>query len=385
MMRNSTLAFIAAVKRRLWLEDALQRLHYALGAVSGAMLVLAAVNAWWLSLPPPVLPIAMVLAATAVLLPLAWSLPSLEDGAARADRIFHGRSLMTTALEVHRVAAQDRSPAAHAVLKEAADRAAALRPNIARTWRAPAAGGFVLAAIPAFVALLLLESATRERDVAGNAAPSNFLTAGALGRNSGAYRDAGDAPGTGADNAVVDARPAGDFALADEAGPFKDVGNTSGGEANAAPGKNRPAGDTALPGEPAHAAGSYNRADDSPGEGTYSATAEARASGDAASLSELAPLAGNAPRVPAVHPTSAYVNEIRFSERADTAFERRGQAMATAEETRLPYAAAVPVAAHNAVLAAAAPPDGHGWSTLTAAEVAYARRYLDAANNDERD
>lgn len=385
MMQNPTLAFIAAVRRRLWLEDALQRLLYALGAVSGAMLVLAAVNAWWLPLPSPVLPIAMVLAAASVLLPLAWSPPSLEDGAARADSIFHGRSLMATALEVHRAVAPDRSPAARAVLKKAADCAVAWRPKITRVWRAPAAGGFVIAAIPAFVALLLLESTRSVHDIAGNDAAISFLKTGELTRAAGSYRDADDPPGRRVDNAPVKARPAGDAASpvepAGAAGSFRGTDKAPDGDT---PAQARTEGDAATPGEFARAARPDSRADDTPGEGADNASAGTRPAGDAATAGELASVAGNAPREPAVNSTSPSVKEVLFSERADTTFERRGQAIATSGDTILPYAVTEPVAAQEPVRAAAAPPDGHGWSTLTPAEVAYARRYLAAANNDNR-
>ena len=165
MSSGAITAFLRAVRRRLWLESALRGLRTAAWGASATLLLFAALHVLW---QPVALGAAMTVALVAgliVMLPTLFSRPALEECALRADRHFGGHALLTTANEIDEAA--QRGPAEKTVQNRALAASAAWRSRLDEMWHAPPRSGYVLAVIPVFFAVLLLQLPAEQESAAG--------------------------------------------------------------------------------------------------------------------------------------------------------------------------------------------------------------------------
>ena len=348
MNDDAVTRFLCAVRRRLWLAQALRQLRTALWVSSGALVLLALVHIGWSPLRFSVVLTGATVVGLIAMLPAILARPTLADCALQADRHFNGHSLITTAHELGRLS--ELPSAGQTVLSRAMSMADDWRPGLGGLWRAPHSSTFVFAIVPAFFAALLLELPPRDdrhtATIPGNqtGAPGSVAADGDLfdeAGNTTALRDAI------ARSSIDQNRPAGpNVALANDVSPVSDDARS-----RVAAEMPRALETDALP---PGIAGAAN--DGGPGPG------DARRHADASEKQGQA-----SPPLRAL--------------RSDTAIALDGAAAAGrgpgVDEYSAPtHASAV---ARRRIVPAAAPPAAGGWTVLTAAEVAYARRYLDEA------
>jgi hypothetical protein len=154
---NSTLdLFLRAVQRRLWLlqlQDSGQNLFWF---ASIYLVVLGIIHRF--IFPFTTMFVVVVTVVPAILLfarPLLRK-PVIRDCAVRADKEFHGKALMTTALECEGNPELDETFASRAVLLQAQEAARSWLPSVSSRFSKPPTRATILAAIPLFVAMVLL-------------------------------------------------------------------------------------------------------------------------------------------------------------------------------------------------------------------------------------
>ncbi len=161
-------AFLRAVRRRLWLENALRALPSAVWVGAGVLLTVAAVSAFLVPVSPVTAVIAAILAMLAIELPAATRRPDLATSALRADRRFEGQALLATAHDAISNGYAD-SPAGELVVQRAAAAVESWHGRLRSVWARPNPAPFVLALIPLFGAVLFF---SKSDDVAVDAQPS---------------------------------------------------------------------------------------------------------------------------------------------------------------------------------------------------------------------
>lgn len=148
--------FLAAVRRRLWARQVQHHL-VRFSWQSGALLVLLATIHQLLT--PVSVSVTMAGVTGLFLFTLLRCLqvrPTLAASAAAADREFAGQALMTTALECTREADTAGDEVAKIVLQQASAAARSFAPRVATQFRSPTATLNVLAIVPIFVGTTLL-------------------------------------------------------------------------------------------------------------------------------------------------------------------------------------------------------------------------------------
>lgn len=330
---------LQAVRRRIWLEELLDRCRIAIWAGS---LGLLAISLFGVFITPVSVSHAAITAAVVfatIMFSAVLLRPGLETCAFRADRVFDNDSLLMTALEVKRMS--DVSPAAHVVLQQAGARVPYCNERVGTTWSTPPASGFALAGIPVFAAVLLL-----------------------------AYSNVEDAQAT-TENQDTGAGTAPEYTLddADELRELRDSIVRSSTQAN---NKSGAADDDAeRPGAEEHIATSTESSDE--GSSSMSVIAEGTGRGREAGDSKgERPSAGQAS------------SDLTFAERSVLQIERRGDAIAGSDGFSNGFDAARGIVALPEVQAASAPASLSAWTMLSPAQIAYASRYLESMEN-ERD
>ncbi len=155
MTHSALNAFLAAVRTRLWAEQILYAVRKMIWLTSVLLLLFSGVHLFR-SPPHPWLMLTVVLiAGLAVLIPALLRRPDAAAAARRADRVFAGRTLLTTAEECLRTPGWQQRASGQIVLQQAETAALAWRPMLGNSWQPPRATGFALATIPFFVAMLL--------------------------------------------------------------------------------------------------------------------------------------------------------------------------------------------------------------------------------------
>lgn len=336
--------FLGAVRRRLWLEAILRQLRMAVWVASSVLVLCAIARLGSVAISFGLASTIALVAGLATLLPALFSRPQLVECALRADRHFDSHALFTTAFEV--LESPDPGPAMRVVLSQSARRAAEWRPQLSAIWQRPAGGVFVLAVIPAFFAFLLFQLPQSERDVAMSANESFVARS-----ESGAMNDTPSGTDNLAELQATIARssvPA-DIPEQSEATLRERMMTVS----------------EAAPPPPAVGAEQQPAGFSTPGVATAS-NADAQSPGDARRQD---------------NPTQARTRQSNpgFSTMLQIAIPRRGAASAgkgdgddafLAHDTK--SAVAQPVVAPVPV------PVTSQWTMLTRAEIAYARRYIDA-------
>ena len=155
MSGTSLTRFLGAVRRRLWLETVLHRLRAAVWTTGAVLLLFAAAHTLWQPVALSAAITIALLAGLVALSPAVFSRPSLQQCALRVDRQFEGRQLVTTANELDR--AMQLRPAEETVVQRALEAAEMWRTRLGELWQAPPRSGYVLAVIPIFFAVLLLQ------------------------------------------------------------------------------------------------------------------------------------------------------------------------------------------------------------------------------------
>jgi hypothetical protein len=347
MSSHSVTTFLGAVRRRLWLETLLRQLQFAAWASSGTFLLLALVHVTW---GKPDFSSALVAALTAgliALLPVLFARASLAECALRSDRHFGGYSLVTTAHELGR--ATDPGPAETIVMKRARSATADWRRRLNTLWQIPDGVGYVVAVIPVFFAALMFELPPKQEGHLA-ALDEQFGLAGSPASETDMFHN---------ESGLPELREAIARNAIEERGSSQQEAVT---RDNISP----------VPGDAAP----------EPGAETLEAgESDAMLAGFASVANGDGRSAGDARRRPGEIESRRDDSAPVFSEQIDIAIARHGAISAGRSDggdefgagsqgSRLTYSNIVP---------AAAPPASSAWTTLTTAEVAYARRYLDAA------
>lgn len=346
MNNNAVTSFLYAARRRLWLEAVLHQMRMAVWVSSAAIVLLALVHIGWSPVPLRFALVGALLAGLVALAPSLFRRPRLGDCALRADRHFGGHSLITTAHELGQET--DSQPAARTVLARATSAAADWRPRLGTLGRKPPGSTLVLAAVPAFFAALLLElppkgDSVPATDDAQSGVPGSLETKTNLFDVAGNLPGLRDAIASSASDKAGSAQP--ETVTGDSFSPVSRDARTEGASEVAAP-----------------------RAADAP-------------PGFASAAQEGGQSPGDARRSPGEIERSPDESGPLFSGREDVAIDRYGTAAAGRADGDYEFATRstdVRDARPN-IAPAPAPPVSSAWTTLTAAEVAYARRYLDAA------
>lgn len=342
-MKQDPLArFLKAVQRRVWLEKVLSRLRVAVWAGSGVLFALAAVSAVSTSIPVRWAFGASLLAAVLVALPVMLRRPSIVESAVRADYVFDGQSLLTTALEAQ-LGKLSKTPSCVVVLARAKEAVAAWWPRVNSVWQAPSPAAFALATVPAFIALLLLAVSSQSL-VSGPAAQSQ-ASIGAENVDD-------------ADDGVVDLRDS----ILRNAGVESEQGNN--------------AEQVTLERD------QLLSTDMSPVSGATAELIDKVASaspGFSAATDGVGTEAGDARRTPDLSSSPTVSEPSLLAGRSEEQIQRHGEATAGMRAGKSDYDETLFAGrrAREQILPAAAPPTASPWTTMTAAEVAYARRYLD--------
>ena len=347
MSSHSVTTFLRAVRRRFWLEALLRQLKFAAWASSGTLFLLALV---YVALSKPAFSFALVaslIVGLIALLPVLFMRASLAECALRSDRHFGGYSLVTMAHELGRVT--DPGPAETIVLKRARSVTADWRQHLNTLWQMPDGVGYVLAVIPVFVAALMFELPIKQEGQLATLDEQTSLT-GSLAVEEDIFHNGSDLP---------ELREAIARNAVEERGSSQQETVT---RDSVSP----------VPGDAAPESGAESLEADEPG--ALSPGFASVGNGDGRS-------AGDARRRPGEIESEPDDSAPLFSEQIDMAIARHGttgagrhdggdEFEAASQDLRLTYSNIVP---------APAPPASSAWTTLTAAEVAYARRYFDAA------
>jgi len=345
-------ALLSAVRVRLWARQSQNHLHRFYWQVAALVLVSAGIHHWLT--PVPHLPL---LLGSAVLLAIAslrcWrDRPTLEASAAFADREFGGHALLATAVECARQPGTACNDISTIILRQAGDAARAWRPRVASRFRSPPATASVLAIVPLFAGLVLLSLPGKDSGRNISLAIDN----GASGSETGSLGQAH----AGVDEIALLRSPPGQAgaqadrvssAANDPDAPLQLTPREATGGSPAADPFTAPAGATA---------------------GVAAATGDDDAAGDARPALDL--------------PAGEFPGRNRFDRRELLELQRTGAIVAAGEKRDASFAdAAAPGAgAPLDVLAAAAPETRARQASLTAAQAAYARRYL-AETGDTND
>ena len=184
-------SFLAAARRRLWAARALECGRDMLWQIGFLFLILSGIHLWSTSISISLLLFGVASLALLTLLRILLNRPTMAASAARADREFNGRALMTTALECLQEPVDTNDTAPGMVLEQARAAAVCWRPDISRLFKPPQAGTSALTMIPIFVAAVLLSFPGAEVD---NDAAENVVQATGVagGRNESSIADAGD-------------------------------------------------------------------------------------------------------------------------------------------------------------------------------------------------
>ncbi|MDH3748008.1 MAG: hypothetical protein OER97_07345 [Gammaproteobacteria bacterium] len=343
MKKVSVLGFLKAVRRRLWFENLLSRMRVAVWVGSGVLLALAVINALLTSIPFVWVVGAAVLAAALVALPEMLRRPTLVECAVRADHQFGGHSVLTTALDTLR-GSISRTRSCAVVISQSEAAVAAWWPRVNSIWAAPSPTAFVLAAVPTFVALLLLVVSS----------PQLRTESAAQSQTSSGAETVDDA-----DDSVV--------ALRDSIRRDLSVGQTE---------RTTLDGDRHQSTDMAPSAGADTELVENPaGAPPESAVATPGAGTEA----------GDARRTSASPATQAAFEQPSFAGRTEQQIQRRGETTASlqAGDTDFRESLVARRIPRGQLRPAAAPPTASPWTAMTAAEVAYARVYLDERNLNE--
>ena len=323
------------------MQAALERLRLGLWAGSAVFLAAAAVNLLGIEITPTIAMFAALSATLAVTLTVLARRPRLETCALRADRTFHTQALMVTALELSTKTTQSEMPAAVVVSNRACAAARQLKHQLGSVWRAPRLAGFVIAVVPVFVATVLF--AVSDGDPATSGGAGDPLMSLGLVDQSRLDSDAG----------------------LRELRQSITSGATPRNERRDADDSNLPASlaprYTAAAGASESAVITEARNGPAPVLLVLEGGREAGRAQRTAALSGNRELPGNAPGR----------RESLWLQRQGEAMAGIGDASRSFDESASPSVPAGPIAQ-----AAAAPPTLSAWTTLTPAEVAYARRYL---------
>jgi len=335
--KDSVVRFLKAVRRRVWLENVLSRMRVAVWVGSGVLLALAMISALLTPISFAWATGAALLAAVLVALPELLHRPTLVECAVRADGQFGGQSLLTTALDAQRGKISE-TPSCAVVLAQAKEAVAVWWPRINSVWRTPSPTTFALATVPAFVALLLLIVSS----------PQAVTESAAQYQAGGRGEPVGDT-----DNSVVDLRDSIHRSASDERSE-----------------RTTPEADQAVSTDLAVVAAANTELNEN-SVGTPFATTAPGVGSDA----------GNAHRTPDLpdSPATQAAGELPlFADRTEQKILRRGELSAGVQAGDTDYAQtsfARPISRGQRRPAAAAPTVSP-WTVMTAAEVAYARLYL---------
>lgn len=340
--------FLRAVRARLWLENALSKIQIAVLVGSTALLALAAFSAFILPIPLAWV-IGSPLAVTVlVALPFLLRVPTLANCAVRADQQFQKHSLLTTAHEAL-LGKIDDSPSTKLVISQANSDVIRLSPKLSSVWQAPSPAGFALAAIPAFLALILLMVAT----------PQDAMTSDLEALTNAPTSNAEGSDNVFSDHDVAELRESILQNSNDDAFQAQGSPNSQGVAQIAAI-----SSDTNSDSEPTEISNALPTQQETPMPG-----------GGAD--------AGDASRSPGTL-ASIETKTADVTARVEQQINRRGDIVAGGQGSDDTYTDAALVGEIESELrvAAAAAPSDSPWTSMSAAEVAYARRYLSDWNDD---
>ena len=149
-------SFLAAVRRRLWAGELLDRARAMLWHIGLLLLILAGIHHLIVPVANTMTLLGVVILILLMLTRTLLRRPTVAASAAQADRAFNGHALMTTAVECIASPDIEGSSAAKIVLKQAHDAARTWRPKISKLVIPPNAVATELAIIPLFAGSVLL-------------------------------------------------------------------------------------------------------------------------------------------------------------------------------------------------------------------------------------
>ena len=340
-------AFLTSVRLRLWARRSQQYLRRFYWQIAALLLVSAGVHHLLMPVPHRVLIVGSIILLAIALSGSLRDRPTLAASAAFADRQFGGHALLATALECRHKKENSDNGVSRIILQQAGEAARSWSPRVASRFRSPPATATVLAIVPLFAGLVLLSlpgketadkpSAAIDRETSGFAVASleqSRVSADEIAtlRNSPAQE--GPLP----DSSRRDAQSA-DASM--RLTPRESAGGDPGSEPIPVP---EPAGSPA---------------------GVAATTA-----GDNDSAGDARPSVNQ--------PTNELFTRSRFDRRELIELQRTGAIAAAGEKRNATFTAAASpdTGATLGVLPAAAPETQARSASLTAAQAAYARRYL---------
>lgn len=347
MSRHSVTTFLSAVRRRLWLNSLLRQTRLAVWASSGTFLLLAMLR---FARGGPDLSFALVTATVVgliVLLPVVGARASLAECALRSDRVFGGHSLVTTAHELRQVTSP--GPTEEIVLERARVATTDWRQRLDTLWKIPDGVSYLPAVIPVFVAALIFELPPKQESPMATSDGQSSISESPAGQTD-IFNSGSDLP-----------------ELRETIARTAMEGRGSSQQDAAAPEDTSPAPVDAEPG---------------PGAERLEAIESDTTSGGFAGINNGDGRSPGDARRRAGEPESRQDDSgPLFSEQIDIAFARHGATRAGRNDSGDEFdsdSQGSPMS-NLKIVPAPASPASSAWTTLTAAELAYARKYLDAA------
>lgn len=341
-------AFLTAVRWRLWAMRSQVYARSLLWQIALLLSILAGIHHFMVQVPRSISWLGVMILVLLMLVRCVRNRPTLTASAAAADREFGGRALLMTAVECWRQS--NPNEAAKIVLQQASDAARSWGPGVSTHFRRPRATATTLAIVPLFAGLVLLSLAGKDSD-------GRLAGADAVGRAGIDSNPLGQSNTDTDEIATLRTPPV--------AGDLPDQSEADAGQRVAAITELTPRQATdpdvvtdriALP--------------DAPGAGAGTAAASADDSG----------LPGQALANPDLPARDA---QSRFTRRELVELQRTGEIVAAGENRNATFSdiekphRKLPLD----VLAASAPETRAHWTSLTAAQAAYANRYLNETGN----
>jgi hypothetical protein len=148
--------FFGVATRRLWLLKFIACLHTGLWIVATALLVLGGIHVGLKAVGSTVLLLVIAVVSAWVLLQTMVRRPTQSSAAVEVDRLFTAQALIVTAVECQQLAPEKRSSASRIVIEQANHSAQAWNDRLRETIRSDPRSAARIALIPLFAATLLL-------------------------------------------------------------------------------------------------------------------------------------------------------------------------------------------------------------------------------------
>ena len=340
--------FLGAALRRLWLLELFDALRIGLWASAAMMLLLAAAHTLVAAIPESLIWLVIAAIIGWILLRTAIRRPALNNAATKLDRCFAARSLLSTAVECLQQPEKTDRTASTLVSEQAGRAAKTWHRNIREAIVSPEHIASAIALIPLFIAILLLTQPGASDKERSNPASSDAVQS---------------TPGTASVSEAIDEDDKSTSAVANLRRELAD----SDERIRTTPADNTRS-DMTNPARTSEALKDTLRGEFTGDSASAGSNADSAAGDAAANRIATESIAGK-----------------ELTQTTSIAIRRTGQQAAATIATGRQYkgeAAFTPYSTVN-IMPAAPPESGPDRSTLTAAQAAYASRYLSATGEND--